>query len=123
MSRVSHFEIHALDPERTSKFYSEVFGWKITRWEGPLEYWVVSTGEGVGIDGGIVRRRGDRPIIGAATNAYVCTITLDSIDEALSRVQENEGLIVVEASEIPGIGRLAYATDPEGNIFGMLQPS
>jgi predicted enzyme related to lactoylglutathione lyase len=44
MNRPVHFEIHAEDPERAASFYSELFGWKITKWDGPVDYWLVSTG-------------------------------------------------------------------------------
>jgi predicted enzyme related to lactoylglutathione lyase len=56
MPRVIHFEINADQPERAVKFYSEVFGWKIQKWEGPMDYWLVYTGEGLGIDGGLTKR-------------------------------------------------------------------
>ena len=43
MSRVVHFEIHAENPERAVRFYTAVFGWTITKWDGPFDYWLVST--------------------------------------------------------------------------------
>jgi len=57
VSRVIHFEIPASDPERASKFYQKVFGWKIEKWPGPTEYWLVNTGaEGTpGINGGLMK--------------------------------------------------------------------
>src|SRR5256884_1809597 len=57
MSRVIHFEIPASDPERASAFYQKVFGWKIEKWPGPMEYWLVTTGtEGTpGINGGLMK--------------------------------------------------------------------
>ena len=45
MGRVIHFEIHAQEPERAVKFYSAVFGWEVKKWDGPAEYWLVTTGE------------------------------------------------------------------------------
>ncbi|HXO16997.1 MAG TPA: VOC family protein [Candidatus Dormibacteraeota bacterium] len=123
MARVVHFEIHAADPEAAAQFYSTVFGWKVTKWEGPIDYWLVSTGEGRGIDGGIVRRMGESAQPGAAVNAYVCTIGVDSLDETQSAIVANGGAIAVEKHEIPGVGLLAYFKDPDGNIFGMMQPA
>lgn len=57
MPRVQHFEISANDPEKVASFYEKVFGWKVTKWEGPVEYWLVETGETEepGIDGGTSR--------------------------------------------------------------------
>ena len=36
MSRVIHFDIEADDPQRAAEFYTKVFGWKISKWEGPM---------------------------------------------------------------------------------------
>ncbi len=47
MSRVVHFEIHVDDPNRASKFYTDVFGWKFNKWEGPMDYWLISTGDSI----------------------------------------------------------------------------
>lgn len=122
MGQFIHFEIHADDPERAIRFYSATFGWSIKRWDGPVEYWLVSTCEGESRDdGGIVRRRGERPAMGAATNAYVCTMAVDSLDAAMKRVNANGGIIVVPKTDVPGVGWLAYAQDTEGNIFGIMQ--
>jgi len=58
-SRVVHFELPADDPDRCAQFYADAFGWKIQKWGGPTDYWLVTTGEApeVGIDGGIGRRQ------------------------------------------------------------------
>jgi predicted enzyme related to lactoylglutathione lyase len=122
MPRVVHFEIHSADPDAAAKFYSSIFGWKIFKWDGPVEYWLVQTGDGPGIDGGIVRRQGDAPAAGAAVNAYVCTIGVESLDETLDSIIAKGGDIAVPKNEIPGIGTLAYFKDLDGNIFGALQP-
>ncbi len=39
MGRVVHFEIHCADLDRAQRFYNDVFGWQISRWEGaPIDY-------------------------------------------------------------------------------------
>jgi catechol 2,3-dioxygenase-like lactoylglutathione lyase family enzyme len=59
MPRVVHFEISVDDPERAIRFYSDVFGWKIEKWEGPMDYWLITTGpeNEPGIDGALIRRQ------------------------------------------------------------------
>lgn len=54
MPRVVHFEIDAKKPERAIEFYEKVFGWKIEKWKGPVDYWLIMTGKESesGIDGG-----------------------------------------------------------------------
>ncbi|HEV3343452.1 MAG TPA: VOC family protein [Pirellulales bacterium] len=121
MPRVVHFEIHVDDPQRAIKFYQPIFDWTFTKWEGPIDYWLISTGpaEQRGIDGGMVRRHG--PINGDSVIAYVCTIDVPSVDDFVSRVTKHGGQIALPKMAVPGVGWLAYGKDTEGNIFGMMQ--
>jgi predicted enzyme related to lactoylglutathione lyase len=116
MSRVVHFEIPSVDPARTESFYGKAFGWKFTKWDGPMEYWFVTTGNGdsPGIDGGMALRRdpGQR---------LANTISVESVDDAVLAVERNGGRIVAPKSAIPGVGWLAYFEDPDGNPFGLMQ--
>ncbi len=122
MNRVVHFEIHAENPERAIAFYTKCFEWKFTKWEGPMEYWIISTGDPKepGIDGGLLRRHG--VIDGQAVIAYPCTIQVANIDEMLKKVDSAGGQIVLPKMPIPGVGWLFYSKDTEGNIFGVMQP-
>ena len=121
MPRVVHFEIHADDPQRAANFYQGVFGWDIKKWEGPEDYWLVTTGKAPepGIDGAIVKRMG--PINGDAVIAYVCTVDVPSVDDAIAKITSHGGTIVLPKMPVPGVGWLVYAKDTEGNIFGSLQ--
>ncbi len=112
MNRVVHFEIPADDPEASSKFYQEIFGWK---WEGPMPYWLIDTGgEGLGINCGMLERRHPaQPIAN--------TIEVSSVDESAAKVESLGGKIVVPKMPIPGVGYLAYFSDLDGNIFGIMQ--
>ena len=122
MPRVVHFEIHADDPERAAAFYAGVFGWRLQKWDGPAEYWVISTGDGgPGINGGLLRRRGPRPADGQCVNAYVCTVDVPSVDDFVGKATKAGGQVALPKMPIPGIGWLAYVKDTEGNIFGMMQ--
>jgi len=124
MGRVLHFEIHAEDPDRAQRFYAEVFGWSIQPYGGPLDYRLVTTGPDgdVGINGAILKRQGPPPQDGQAVDAFVCTIGVDSIEQTERAVPAAGGRQVAERTEVPGVGRLAYFQDTEGNLFGALQP-
>lgn len=124
MSRVTHFEIHATDPDVLAAFYAGVFGWQFNRWDGPMEYWSIVTGSQSepGIDGGLIRRRGPRAAEGQPVNAFVCTVTAASVVDSLSRAAELGGIIAVPRMAIPGVGWLGYFKDPDGNIVGVMQP-
>lgn len=121
MPRVVHFEIHAEEPERAVRFYSGLFGWEFNKWDGPVDYWLIKTGpeSQPGINGGLVHRHG--PIDGTAVIAYVCTVNVTSVDDAVRAVTVAGGSIALPKMPIPGVGWLAYAKDTEGNLFGMMQ--
>jgi uncharacterized protein len=123
---VIHFEIHATDPERTVKFYSDIFGWEIKKWVGgDFEYWMVMTGpENTpgSINGGIVRRKGPAPADGAPVSAYVCTIGVNSVDETMDKVIAAGGKEALPKFMIADMAWQAYCHDPEGNIFGIHEP-
>lgn len=122
MNRPTHFEIHAANPDRAIKFYSTVFGWKFQKWDGPLPYWLITTGEdGAGINGGMVNRMGPEPVEGQPVNAYPTTMMVASCDAAVEAIVANGGVIAFPKMAIPGMGWLAYGKDTEGNIFGVMQ--
>lgn len=116
MPRVVHFEIMADDPDRAVKFFKKVFDWEINKWEGPVDYWLIKTGEEgePGIDGAITKR--------TDPNAHIQnTIDVPDIDEYAKKVEENGGKLVTEKMAVPGVGWLYYFLDTEGNLYGMMQ--
>jgi len=119
MNRVNHFEIYTDDPEAVQPFYREVFGWEFRKFEGgPMEYWLVTTGndKDPGINGGITRpREGQSP-------GTINTIPVGSLVQTIEKVQKGGGKICVPKMAIPKIGWLAYAEDPAGNVFGIMEP-
>jgi predicted enzyme related to lactoylglutathione lyase len=121
MPRVIHFEIHAENPERAIAFYKGLFGWKMTKWDGPIEYYTIETGEGPGINGGLVRRMGPAPTDGQAVNAYCCTVDVSNVDDNIANATSAGGTVALPKMAIPGIGWLGYIKDTEGNILGMMQ--
>ena len=86
MPRVIHFEIAADIPERAVKFYQKAFGWKIEKWAGPVDYWIVATGEDkeVGINGAITEKS---DCVTATTN----TIGVISLEDTVKKIMEAGG--------------------------------
>ena len=116
MSRVVHFEIPADDPKRAIKFYEKVFDWQIEKWDGPIEYWLIMTGEEdkPGIDGGLARR--EDPTIGVEN-----TIDVKDLDASLANVKAHGGEVIRPRMAVPGVGWMAYIKDTEGNVFGLME--
>ncbi len=110
---IVHFDIPADDPEALARFYSQLFGWKIEKTPGPVDYWLIETApEGRGVGGGMMRREApeQRP------NNY---ILVESVAEFSEKVQQLGGKIVVPKMAVPQMGYFALAIDPEGNSFGL----
>jgi predicted enzyme related to lactoylglutathione lyase len=116
MSRIIHFEIPADNPDRAIAFYTAAFGWTFKKWEGPMPYWLITTGpnEEPGINGGMLSRQ--HP--GQGT---VNTISVNSVDDAVAAATKAGGKVALPKMAIPGVGWLAYCLDTEGNTFGMMQ--
>ena len=123
MPRVVHFEIQAADPQRAMRFYADLFDWKFNKFAGPMDYWLIVTGEPgqPGIDGGLLRRNGAAPAEGQPVNAFVCTLDVPSVDACLAAALKSGATRAVDKMAVPGVGWLAYLKDPEGNIFGIMQ--
>jgi predicted enzyme related to lactoylglutathione lyase len=118
MIRPVHFEILADDPQKVGAFYEAALGWTIAAWEGGEEpYWLVTTGpdDVPGINGGIMQR--------SFPQAVINTAEVESLQEVLDKVEAAGGKVVQGPMDIPGVGRHAYCSDPEGNLFGLMQPA
>jgi uncharacterized protein len=116
MNRFTHFELASDDLERTAEFYRDVFGWQIQKWEGPVDYWMVTTGDenSPGINGGLMQTSGE-------FKGTINTIVVDDIDGAIARVLAHGGEIVFPKDAIPGVGYQAYFKDNSGIIVGLHQ--
>jgi uncharacterized protein len=115
MSRIVHFEIPAAKPERAVKFYEKVFGWKIEKWAGPMDYWNITTGpdKEPGINGAIMSNEG-------TIRQVVNTIDVKNLADASNKVLAAGGKRVSPDQTVPGVGYFAYFTDTEGNPFGLM---
>lgn len=119
---IVHFEIPADEPERAAKFYRDLFGWQINRWEGGegMEYWMVETvptdaaGMPVrqGVNGGLMRRMfpGQTP---------VNYIAVANVDEFVGKAERLGAKVLMGKHPVPGMGWFAQLADTEGNVFAI----
>lgn len=116
MNRFTHFELATSDLEKTAAFYREVFGWQIQKWEGPVGYWLVNTGDTStpGINGGLMQTGGD-------FSGTINTIEVEDIDASIAKVLANGGEIILPRDAIPGVGYQAYFKDSCGIMVGLHQ--
>ena len=116
MARLVHFEMNVKDVHKTISFYEDVFGWRFQKWDGPMDYWLIMTGDEdePGIDGGLGYEEEGFP-------KMVNTIDVDDIDEIIKKIESNGGEIVRPKHAVPGVGWLAYFKDSEGVMSGIMQ--
>ncbi len=116
MPRLVHFEMNVKDVHKAISFYEDVFGWKFQKWDGPIEYWLIMTGDEnePGIDGGLGFEEEGFPKV-------INTIDVDDIDDTIKKIESNDGEIVRPKHAVPGVGWLAYFKDSEGVMSGIMQ--
>ena len=121
MPTVQHFEIPADDVERASKFYTGVFEWKMQKLANPedpsKDYWFFDTKDengNKGIGGGLMKRQ-------APEHSVTNYITVPSIDDYASKIEEAGGKVIMPKTEIPEMGFILVFFDTENNMFGLYE--
>lgn len=135
MPTIVHFEVPSDNLERTKRFYTELFGWKMEKMQGmgQREYWTFSTsssdrggggnnsngGDGSGsgteqrtISGGMMERQMPQEPI-------MVYIGVDSVTEYSNNVERLGGKVIKQKTEVPGYGWFAICTDTENNGFAL----
>ncbi len=118
-NNIAHFAINAADLNQARHFYENVFGWTFRPW-GPPDFFQIETGDKAnpqanpGIMGALQKRR--EIVAGERMTGFECTISVTSVDAAIAAIEANGGKIVMPKVAIPGVGRLIFFKDPDGNI-------
>jgi len=112
--RVVHFEIPANEPQKLTKFYSDLFGWKFQKMSIPgPEYWLCDTGkEGPGINGAVMQRQ-------HAQQPWMNYVDVASIDAVIEKATKLGATVALPKMPVPGVGAVAAIIDPQGNICGL----
>jgi predicted enzyme related to lactoylglutathione lyase len=109
---VVHWEIQAQDPVRVQKFYGDLFGWAINA-NNPMNYGMVTSGGGKNaINGGIGGSQS-----GSRVTVYA---QVPSIADTLAKAESLGAQTVMPRTDI-GPVIMALFTDPEGNVFGVIE--
>ncbi|MGE0705911.1 MAG: VOC family protein [Vicinamibacterales bacterium] len=122
MNKVVHFEIPFENKQRAMTFYTSAFGWRLQ--DMPEMNYVMATTADVdehhmpkapgAINGGLFQRPKEAP----APTIYV---GVDSVADAIKKVEVAGGKIVTPMTPIPGMGAYARVADTEGNVLGLFQ--
>ena len=113
---VNWFEIHGAPFDAQAEFYSKLFGWEISKFEGEgFTYGEIKTGSDKGTAGAI-----------SSPSSGFTGITLwaqvDDPAAALKKAESLGGTIDMEPQTMPDGLTIANFIDPQGNRFGVHKP-
>lgn len=108
---IVHFEFQTKDGAALAKFYADTFGWETQNIPDAGNYQMVNTGEG-SLGGGI--NTTDQM---SGTLIYV---QCDDIHEGVAKAEANGATVVMPVESIPGMVTMALLSDPQGNVFGLV---
>ncbi len=108
-----HIEITSTDPERTRKFFEDVFDWKFD-FMPEMEYSTYMPRSGPG--GGLMKPMGSNP------PGVLNYLLVDDLDADVGKVERAGGRILQPKMEIPGVGWWALFQEPTGIVLALFEP-
>ena len=116
------YELITPDPVGAKAFYDAVVGWDIEpEPAGDIDYRMIRRSDG-GNAGGVFRltdemkEHGGRPV-------WLGYIGVDDVDAMVAAVEGDGGKVMMPPWDIPGVGRLAMVTGPDGAPFYVMRPT
>ena len=109
-----HIELATQDLEKSKKFYTSMFGWKLEEIPG-MDYTIINVEEGTG--GGMMKK----PDPGMPDN-WLPYILVDDVAASTKKAQSLGATICKEVTEMPDMGWFSVISDPTGATFGLWQP-
>jgi len=108
-----HVELQTKDLDKSKKFYSGMFDWKLEEIPG-MDYTMISVGDGTG--GGMMKN----PMTDIPDN-WLPYILVDDVAASTKKAKSLGANIVKDVTEVPGMGWFSVITDPTGAVFGLWQ--
>jgi hypothetical protein len=111
---IVHWELIVSDLAKASKFYSEIFDWKIEENQAFPGYAMVDPGE---------EPRGAMMVKPESAPAYTVNtyFGVEDIEQTIARAVSRGATLVVPPMPIEGFGQWAMFTDPDGIPIGVFQ--
>ncbi len=111
-------ELMTNDLETAKKFYSELFGWKLTESNvAGMMYTEIAAGEEH--VGGMMQITPECG--GDASPQWSSYVAVEDAEASAKRVEELGGTIKVPVMDIPGVGRFCVITDPTGATISLYE--
>ncbi len=108
---IVHIEIPSANAEESGKFYSQLFGWKITP-VPEMNYTLFEPEDGPG--GGFTAVDGNTKV-----GDVLLYVDSDDIEADLKKAETLGARVLMPKSEIPQVGWYGVFTDPTGNMIAL----
>lgn len=113
------YELLTTDAAAAQAFYADVIGWTATDSGQPgIDYRILASAEGN--LGGLMQITNDMASAGARP-VWLGYIAVDDVDATVAAITAGGGAIQMSPMEIPDVGRIAMATDPQGAPFYVMR--
>lgn len=110
-------ELGTNDTQKAGEFYSNLFGWSREDFSGsPIEYTMFKDGDRGA--GGMYKIT---PEMGPIPPHWLVYFAVDDCDAKVQKATELGANVLKAADDIPGIGRFAILTDPQGAAFAIIK--
>lgn len=114
------YELLADDADAAAAFYRAIVDWTVTPMAGASAgYRMIATKDG-GV-GGLLPLTAEM-VAGGARSAWLMYVGVDDVDATAAQAEAAGGGVSKRAWDVPGIGRMALLTDPQGAPFYIMTP-
>ena len=115
------YELMTPDAQASRAFYAGVVGWTIdadSMMPGAVEYRLIHGPETEA--GGMLTLSADM-LANGAKPGWIGYLGVDDVDAAVDRLQALGGAVHMQATDAPGVGRMAMVADPQGVPFYVMR--
>lgn len=112
------YELVTPDPDGAQGFYGPLLGWTVRSADMPdMDYRLAATADAD--VAGIMKTPAGAPM----PPAWVGYVGVDDVDKMAGSIVDGGGAVHMPASDIPGVGRMAFVADPQGSMFYIMKGS
>jgi uncharacterized protein len=118
------YELMTTDADAAGDFYGKVVGWTSTNAGQPgMDYRFFSSSDGSDTKDGVGGYMAITPEVaeGGARPAWVGYIGVDDVDASVASITGAGGSILMPATDLDGVGRMAMVADPQGAPFYVMK--
>lgn len=116
------YELLSNDADASKAFYESVIGWTVHPADpvaGGMDYRMIDAGNGDFV-GGLMNLTPEMKA-GGAKPRWLFYLGVDEVDAMVEKIEAKGGGVLMPAFDMPGVGRMAFVHDPQGNPFYVMR--